>query len=296
MIIKLLSIKKTFVMLLFFSIFVIFGCSGGNGSEDQNSESIEQTSIITTTNSNSTINWYVPAVSATWQWQLSGTINTNYDVDIYDIDLFDSSVSVIEELQASGKKVICYFSAGSYEEWRDDASSFVAADLGKALDGWEGERWLDVRSNNVKSIMESRLDLAKEKGCDAVEPDNMDGYANKPEFDFTADDQLVYNRFIAEAAHERLLGVGLKNDLAQIKDLISYFDFAINEQCFEYDECNMLIPFINSGKAVFNTEYKDVYVNDTETRTSLCIDALNMNFSTLILPLNLDDEFRFICK
>ncbi|MDN3647529.1 endo alpha-1,4 polygalactosaminidase [Reinekea marina] len=29
---------------------------------------------------------------------------------------------------------------------------------------------------------------------------------------------------------------------------MDYFDFAVNEQCFEYDECNLLKPFISREK------------------------------------------------
>ena len=240
-------------------------------------------------------NWYRPTPLVTWQWQLSGTVNTSYDVAIYNIDLFDSSEVLIQQLQASGKKVICYFSAGSYEEWRPDAHQFTADDLGNPLDNWPGERWLDIRSTNVHSIVKNRLDLAIQKGCDGVEPDNVDGYTNNSGFLLTAADQLAFNRFIANEAHSRSLSVGLKNDLDQIDELIAYYDFAVNEECFELSECDALTLFINHGKAVLNAEYKKEYVNDENVRNALCADALNRQFSTLILPLQLDDKFRFSC-
>ena len=78
-----------------------------------------------------------------------------------------------------GKKVICYFSAGSYEDWRPDASEFKKEDLGRDLDGWPGEKWLDLDSENVRRVMKGRVELAKEKGCDGVDPDNVDGYVSK---------------------------------------------------------------------------------------------------------------------
>ena len=241
-------------------------------------------------------NWYRPAPLVSWQWQLTNSVNTGYDVDIYDIDLFDTSTETIASLQAANRKVICYFSAGSYENWRDDAADFNAEDLGDPLDGWPGERWLDIRSTNVRAIMQTRLDLAVQKGCDAVEPDNLDGYTNNPGLDFTASDQLDYNRWLANEAHSRDLGVGLKNDLDQVDQLLDYFDFAVNEQCFEYDECNALEPFILDNKAVLNAEYKAQYVSNTAARNSLCTDALNRQFSTLILPEDLDDSFRYSCN
>ena len=236
--------------------------------------------------------WYIPAPYVTWQWQLLGDVNTNYEVEIYDVDLFDSSDELILELQSTGKKVICYFSAGSYENWRPDANKFSVKDYDNSLDGWEGEKWLDIRSNNVHEIMKSRLELAREKGCDGVEPDNMDGYSNNSGFNLNADDQLAYNRFIANESHKRNLSIGLKNDLDQITQLVDYYDFAVNEQCFEFNECTMLTPFIVNNKAVLNAEYKQAYVND---KSLICSDSIDMKFSTLVLPLNLDDTFRVSC-
>lgn len=239
--------------------------------------------------------WYRPVVGSTWQWQLSGEINQQYKVDVYDIDLSDSSADLIRKLQSKGSKVICYFSAGSYENWREDAKDFKAAELGNLLEGYENERWLDIRSNNVLSIMARRMDLAVAKGCDGVEPDNMDGYTNDPGFMLTAKDQLMFNRKIANAAHVRGLSVGLKNDLDQVADLIDYYDFAVNEQCFEYEECEVLTPFIKAGKAVFNAEYKEEYIQDESARNAVCQQATALKFSTLLLPVELDDSFRLSC-
>ena len=239
--------------------------------------------------------WYRPEVSVTWQWQLEGTLNTSYPVSLYDVDLFDTTTTRIKNLQSSGKKVVCYFSAGSYENFRDDKALFVPSDLGSTLDGWADERWLDIRSPNVHKIMKKRLDVAKQKGCDGVEPDNMDGYTNLSGFSLTAQDQLAYNRFIANEAHKRNLAVGLKNDLDQVRELVDYFDFAVNEQCFEYNECDMLLPFINQGKPVLTAEYLDKYVKNASDRAAICLESKNKQFSTLILPLDLNDSFRFSC-
>jgi hypothetical protein len=50
--------------------------------------------------------------------------------------------------------------------------------------------------------------------------------------------------------------VGLKNDLDQIPALVDDFDFAVNEQCAQYEECDTLTPFIDADKAVFHVEYE----------------------------------------
>ena len=197
------------------------------------------------------------AADATWQYQLQGPIDTSVDADVYDVDLFEVPQSVIDELHADGRHVVCYLSAGSWERWRPDADDFPASVLGKKLDGWPGERWLDIRQIDVLGpIMAARLDLCAEKDFDAVEFDNVEGFRNPSGFPLSGPDQLAYNRWLADAAHERGLSVGLKNDLSQIVALEPDFDFAVNEQCFQYRECDRLEPFIEAGKNVIIVEYE----------------------------------------
>jgi hypothetical protein len=231
-------------------------------------------------------NWWVPPQRTTWQWQLTGLpVDQSYDVDMYDIDIFDNDASVVASLHAQGRKVIGYFSAGSWEDWRPDADQFPPEVLGND-NGWPGEKWLDIRRLDVLGpIMEARMDMAAQKGFDGVEPDNVDGYSNKTGFPLTYQDQLNYNIFLANAAHERGLSVALKNDIEQIVDLEPYFDWALNEQCFEYRECDWpnggLLNFINAGKAVMNVEYK--------LRTSkFCPQANAWNFNSMKKNLDLD--------
>ena len=38
-----------------------------------------------------------PDVTDTWQWQLQGTVNTGYDVDVYDVDLVETPQDVLAE-------------------------------------------------------------------------------------------------------------------------------------------------------------------------------------------------------
>ena len=236
--------------------------------------------------------WYRPTATTTWQWQLVNSVNTAYDVEVYDIDLFNVPATEIAALQAQGRKVICYFSAGSYEPFRSDSSDFPEAIKGRVLDGFEDERWLDIRQASVLEIMRSRLDLAVQKGCDGVEPDNVDGYQNPTGFPLSDNDQLVFNQKLANEAHTRGLAVGLKNDLNQVTRLVDYFDFSVNEQCHEYDECELLLPFISADKPVWNAEYRQDFVDDP---SSVCPAALSLGLRTLILPLDLDDSFRITC-
>ncbi|WP_030327199.1 endo alpha-1,4 polygalactosaminidase [Streptomyces sp. NRRL B-3229] len=197
-----------------------------------------------------------PRPGTAWQWQLTGRIDTSVDVPVYDVDGFDQSKALVSALHDKGRKVICYLSTGAFEDWRPDAGKFPRSVIGRG-NGWEGERWLDIRATDVlEPLMAHRLDMCREKGFDAVEPDNMDGYKNRTGFPLTAADQLRYNRLIARLAHERGMAVGLKNDLDQIPALVGDFDFAVNEQCAQYDECADMKPFIKADKAVFHVEYE----------------------------------------
>jgi len=285
------AIIKNLVSTAVLSLLVA-ACGGGAGADAPPSGSPPAAPRISPP---SPAAWQ-PALSDSWQWQLRGTINTSYPVAVYDIDLYDAPIATIQALQAAGKKVVCYFSAGSSENWRSDFSAFQPADMGSALTGWKGENWLDTRSANVRKIMRARLDLAASKGCDGVEPDNVDGYANKSGFPLTAATQLEYNRFLASEAHNRKLAIALKNDVSQLSELVGDFDFAVNEECHAYNECDGYQSFILNGKPVFNAEYASSYATDVSARQALCADARARNFHTLVLPLALNDSFRYSCE
>jgi hypothetical protein len=128
-----------------------------------------------------------------------------------------------------------------------------------------------------------------------VEPDNVDGYANATGFPLSADDQLDFNRFLATAAHARNLSVGLKNDVEQVEALVDDFDWALNEECLGYDECDLLSPFIAADKAVFHVEYVDDPVDGPALADSVCPATLELGFSSLIKTWDLD-AWRLPCQ
>ncbi len=231
--------------------------------------------------------YWRPGPATTWQMQLTTPVDQSVSADFYVIDGFDNDASVVASLHGQGRHVGCYLSVGSYEDWRPDAASFPAAVLGKS-NGWPGERWLDIRRLDLLGpIMEARMDMCRAKGYDAVDPDNVDGYTNATGFPLTAADQLAYNRFIADAAHVRGMAVGLKNDLDQVATLAPSFDFSVNEQCFEYSECNLLTPFVAAGKPVFNIEYRG-------DPAVICPQARSLGLLSQMKRLSLD-AWRTVC-
>ena len=108
----------------------------------------------------------IPA-NASWHMQLDGKLQMPNRL-VYDIDLYDTPKQTITNLKAGGRIVICYFSAGTWEDWREDAQAYPKEALGKALPDWAGERWLDYRRDDVRQLLTKRLDLAVDKGCDGA--------------------------------------------------------------------------------------------------------------------------------
>lgn len=95
------------------------------------------------------------------------------DAGIYEVDMFYTPEETIKTMNELGQKVICYFSAATAENWRDDYGLFEKASLGLELPDWPGERYLDIRRKNVLDVIKKRIDTAAQKGCNAIEPDNV---------------------------------------------------------------------------------------------------------------------------
>ena len=234
------------------------------------------------------------------------TETTAYDV--VGLDLFDNDKATIEALKQKGKTVICYFSS-TYEDWRPDYTALTSpADkaalddlLAGPLDAWPGEQWVDLRGFTptsagaahalLRKIMTGRIQQASAKGCDAVDFDNVNEQENmvknKSGQTITALDQLAFNTWLADQAHAASMKAFLKNDLSQIADDASYpqgkglakiFDGAINEQCFEFDECDDLAPFRDLQKPVFVIQYKYGATFPSATHTNLA-NTLHLNVS-----------------
>jgi hypothetical protein len=225
----------------------------------------------------------LPPRAGTWQYQLqispqaprsSGGIDTDLCAravgappgapcvrpQLYDIDLYGPSGTRpadagVRAIRRAGGYPVCYVDAGTWESWRPDARRFAPRLLGRP-NGWPGERWLDIRRvGPLLRIMAARVALCRRGGFAAVEYDNVDGYDNDTGFAITAADQLRYDRDLAGLAHRDGLAAGLKNDVAQARELEPSFDFAVDESCAEYDQCRDLAPFVAAGKPVFDVEY-----------------------------------------
>jgi hypothetical protein len=219
--------------------------------------------------------WLPRPTTAAWQWQLQGRIDPSVRAKVYEVDGFDTGARVVRRLHRGGRRAICYLDVGSWESYRPDAGRFPDSVKGKRYEGYPDERWLDIRRVGVLApILRRRFEICRQKGFDAVEPDNLAGYTNDTGFPLKAADQLRFNRWVAREVKRRGMAVALKNDPEQAAELAPDFDFAVVEQCFQYDECGAFSPFIESGKAVFEAEYEIA-------PAAFCARARQLRFSAI---------------
>ena len=242
-----------------------------------------------------------PSLQTSWNWVLSTVPSAPFrNVQMYDVDGFNNSAANVSALHSANIKAVCYLSAGTYENWRPDASQFPSAVLGSG-NGWPGEKWLDVREiqksgSALRKIMDARLDMCRQKGFDMVELDNVDGYTNTTGFPLTAADQLYFNATLANDSHARGMSVLQKNDNEQIPQLLPYFDGALNEQCNQYKECTTAQngdygydQYVAAGKPVFQAEYK-------LSTSSFCSKDNANDFNGVRFDINLDDKTFQPCR
>ncbi len=231
-----------------------------------------------------------------WTWQLLGDTDTRFEVDVYVLDMFQQlEGDVIERLHAQNKQVICYFSAGTFEPWRPDAALFANVPMGGTHYSYPDEIWLDVTSPETAKVMANRMDMAVALGCDGVELDNVDGFVADTGLNITQQQELEYQRLLANEAHKRNLAVALKNSVETIPDVAEYFDLAINEVCFVWNECGTYNAIIAAGKPVFHVEYDQKYIDDEAEFANLCAQSAEINMRTLVMPKLLDGSFRISC-
>ncbi len=191
-----------------------------------------------------------------WYWQLSGALDTSQKVDVYDLDPQIVSKDTIRSLANQGKYIICYISVGTAENWREDYQNFPKDQIGRKLNEWPDEKWLNVRNyTRFARIIENRLQQASQAGCMAIEGDNVDGYANYTGFALTKSDYLAYIKWLIKTTHKYNMLYGLKNSPELVSELKTEVDFAVVEECQKYNECEEYVPLVNVGKPVFAVEY-----------------------------------------
>ncbi len=241
--------------------------------------------------------WWQPAADErlSWQWQLQGAIDTSHRVDVYNID-FETDQAVIDELKARGVRLICYFSAGTVEWFRDDAKSFPASVIGEQYVGYEDEQWLNIADiAAIAPIMQARLDRCASSGFDAVEADNVDAFYHEKtdsdgnvielgtSFGITRAQSTEYVLWLAAQAHRRGLGFGLKNAEALAPAVLEQVDWILTENCFVDNWCEQAKIFVEANKPVFMAEYVELLTDFAPA----CEMARELGFSAIYQSVEL---------
>jgi hypothetical protein len=240
-------VKHFFVLQFCITLFALTSCNQGEKPKPE----LNNNPVIESGSKGLTL-------ESTWHIQFTGDFSKMPNVDVYDIGYqSEEEKERVKMLKEKQKYIICYFSAGSYEDNRPDSKDFPKEVIGKKMKGWD-EYWIDIRSPKVVQIMQKRMKEAKEFGCSAIDVDNIDGYTNDSGFPLTENDQISYNVDLANFSHSLGMQIGLKNALKMANKMTPYYDFAINEQCQEYKECHYYDEsFVKSKKPVFHIEYKE---------------------------------------
>ncbi|WP_326668833.1 endo alpha-1,4 polygalactosaminidase [Streptomyces canus] len=150
-----------------------------------------------------------------------------------------------EDVPAPGLYNICNINA--YQAESDAESDWDADLLLRDADGkvvhdtdWD-EAVLDIRTAAKRERIAARLDVwidaCAAKGYEAVEPDNYDSFTRFPSYLKAAQAEALM-KLLAAHAHAKGLAVAQKNTAELVSDrALLGLDFAIVEECAEYDEC-----------------------------------------------------------
>jgi hypothetical protein len=262
------------------------GVASGTGSNSETG-SLTATSTGSSTGGSPWKPSSTPPIS--WDWQIGASSDAAIvppaGSQMIDVDGFNVSAQKVAALHAAGLKVVCYLDVGSYETGRPDSADYPAALRLSEDPDWPGEWFLDIRDvfksgSVLAGILNKRFQMCKDKGFDAVEPDNLDNWdANRSLL--TEQDQVDFDGWVADRVHALGISVALKNcpELVTRLDrtgqrLVDKFDFELDEQCQEYSECDSFTEFSKAGKAIFDVEYKANLTLNCSQFGSLSINAL----------------------
>ncbi len=236
-----------------------------------------------------------PVGKVRWDWQIGAASETTVvapaGTALIDADLFTMSATKVAQLNTAGLYTVCYINAGSWQPGLPDSASYPDYLKLQADPDWPGEYFLDVtdvfKPNSVlASILRARLQLCKQKGFAAVEPDNLQNDENVSGGRITTQQQIDFNGWIADEAHAAGMAVFQKNGPDKIllqdrtgKMMVEKFDAILNEECQQFDECQPLAEYVSRGKLALNVEYSSS-LNCTMS------NALDINTIRKDLPLH----------
>ena len=205
---------------------------------------------------------------AKFDYQLGGEYGPPSGVKIVARDWYDSS-KLPNNLYG-----VCYVNAFQTQpndpdvKRIDEPSGWPASLVLKDIEdpNWEGELLIDISTNTLRTKAAAHvtkmIETCASKGFQAVEFDNLDSYTRFKNLPFDKSDMISYASMLVKAAHGAGLVAGQKNlaELTSLGKKTIGFDFAVAEECAEYDECDAYTGVY--GKKVMIIEYSKSGFNE----------------------------------
>lgn len=209
----------------------------------------------------------LPTVGAVFDYQLGGAYPPDPAVTVV---ARDSTTQPVPGLYS-----ICYinpFQTQPGTTWPEDLLLHDTTGQRLVDPNWPDEGIVDIsdpaRRARSADLLAPTIDGCHTSGFDAVEFDNLDSYT-RSQGRLTTDDALAYAALLVGHAHRSGLAAAQKNT-AELVDLGRRdvgFDFAVTEECAQFDECSTYTRAYNGH--VLDIEYTDQI---TTTFTALCAD------------------------
>lgn len=234
-----------------------------------------------------------PTGKIIWDWQIGASsesaIIAPAGARLMDIDGFNVSATKVAQLKAQGIYTVCYLDVGSWEQGRPDSNQYPES-LKIHYDSAWGEWFLDVTdvfkpNSSLATILRNRFQMCKDKGFDAIEPDNLQNDENAGG-KITLQQQIDFNGWIADLAHDIGIAILQKNgpDKVLLKDrtgkmMVEKFDGILNEECQQYNECAPLSEYPKRGKLALNVEYKKGLTVDCATSDRLQMNSIKKDLN-----------------
>jgi endo-alpha-1,4-polygalactosaminidase (GH114 family) len=180
---------------------------------------------------------------------------------------------------------VCYFNAGLAQtsdcdyDTRWENSGLLGNIYSPDEPEFSDERWVNIKNQTARDWMKQRITLARDLGCDAVDPDNIDGYLNDEDgnngtgWNLSQDDYVTFVTELATHAHSLTtekgytMLIGQKNAPELVEQVGGVLDFAVLEDCKtlnddeDYTFCIDFQAYIAEGKPVFSIEYPSTLGN-----------------------------------
>lgn len=222
-------------------LVLLGGCGGGVADPSRDLASTVQVSL--------------PPERGVLSYQLGGGYDPPPGTDLVARDSTDEP--------ADGLYSVCYVNAFQTQPGADlDALDPLLLHDGdeRVVDpDWPDEVLYDTSTQEqrgqVAELVGQTFDVCADKGFDAVDLDNLDSFTRSRGM-LDLDDNAALAGLLVQRAHDRGLAVGQKN-AAEHTDRFreSGFDFALVEECAQYDECDTYLDAYDDH--VYGVEYTD---------------------------------------